>query len=167
MKIDNGLNTLLTTAVQTQKTDNNVQGSKPSAFADVLASASVKKTESSANVATAAPQTTDYRTSLVSSAKQDDAYAEKLLGDFTHGSYDQLINVSDWPTIRYSVSGELQTPESKSYFESTSASALIDRTELLNTERAKGTSAAEILDKVLAFNSSLPSRFKDMASITY
>ncbi|MDU8360100.1 hypothetical protein [Pseudomonas syringae group sp. J309-1] len=166
MKIDNGLNTLLTNGVQTQKVDNNVQGSKSSAFADVLASASVTKTATSANVATAAPQASDYRSVLVSSAKQDDAHAEKLLGDVTSGSYYQLINVSEWPTIRYSVSGELQTPESKAYFESTSASALIDRTELLNAERAKGTSAAEILDKVLAFNTSLPSRFKDMAGIT-
>lgn len=166
MKIDNGLSTLLTNGVQTQKAANSVQGSKSSAFADLLASASVTKTVNSANVTTATPQVSDYRSVLVSSAKQDDAHAEKLLGDFTSGGYDQLINVSQWPTIRYSVSGELQTPESKAYFESTSASALIDRTGLVNAERAKGASAAEILDKVLAFNSSLPSRFKDMAGIT-
>jgi len=110
-----------------------------------------------------------YRSKLFDSAKADPAEAEKLLAINTapdNGAFP-LIDISNWPTVRYSVSGELQTPESEAYFAGVAASASKARVELLQQERAKGTPPAEILDKVLALNSALPPRYKAMANIGY
>ncbi|MDN2698820.1 hypothetical protein O0882_21105 [Janthinobacterium sp. SUN073] len=110
-----------------------------------------------------------YRKRLVDSAKADPAEAEKLLAINTapdNGAFP-LIDISNWPTVRYSVSGELQTPESEAYFAGVAASASKARVELLQQERAKGTPPAEILDKVLALNSALSPRYKAMANIGY
>lgn len=48
----------------------------------------------------------------------------------------------------------------------TSAANLL-RTALIDAERAKGTPALYILDKLLNLNSALPERYKQMANIPY
>ncbi|ATD63740.1 hypothetical protein CNX70_09965 [Janthinobacterium svalbardensis] len=106
---------------------------------------------------------------MLDSAKADPAEAEKLLAINTapdNGAFP-LIDISNWPTVRYSASGELQTPESEAYFAGVAASASKARAELLQLERSKGTPTAAILDKVLALNSALPPRYKVMANIAY
>ena len=111
----------------------------------------------------------NYRSKLLDSAKADPLEAEKLLAINTapdNGAFP-LIDISNWPTVRYSVSGELQTPESEAYFAGVAASASKARAELLQLERSKGTPTAAILDKVLALNSALPPRYKAMANIAY
>lgn len=170
MKIDNGSLSSFTLNGYTQITGKKLQSNDEEKFSAVLDSNHAKKTEGHLTADTAVPAanvTDDFRASLVASAKQSNSKAESLLDQFTQVGYDQLLDVSSWPTIRYTVSGELQTPESVSYFNSMRAGAMQDRTELLATERAKGTLTADILDKVLAFNSELPQRFKNMANITY
>ncbi|NBF01245.1 hypothetical protein GV819_02960 [Pseudomonas sp. Fl5BN2] len=78
-----------------------------------------------------------------------------------------MIDISNWPAVSDSVIGEAQTPESMKYFAQINASSMKEGTALVQTARAKGTPAAEILDKVLALNSQLPSRVKDTANIFY
>lgn len=111
----------------------------------------------------------DYRAHLGKIASTDAAQAKELLATHTSADYGSmpLIDISNWPTVRYSVSGELQTPESEAYFAQVATSARQARADLVQTERQKGTSDAAILDQVLAFNSNLPPRYKDMANIFY
>lgn len=170
MKIENGLPSMVTAIGQGKKADSILPASTGLNFAEVLASSDAKQFETRPTADTEVPAATDagdFKTSILSAASKSDAHAENLLGQFSSAGYDQLVDVSNWPTVRYSASGELQTPESTAYFSKVSAEAVQGRTELLNAERAKGTAAAEILDKVLAFNSELPQRFKNMASIAY
>jgi hypothetical protein len=111
----------------------------------------------------------DYLSNAINSAKSDAELAEKLLQFHAGPSCGEfpLIDISNLPTVRYSISGELQTPESEAYFSEVYCSALTERTEIVRSEREKGTPASEILQKVLAFNGSLPQRYKDMANISY
>lgn len=113
--------------------------------------------------------TNDYRTHTIHKARSDSSEAEQLLAFNTapgNGAFP-LIDISNWPTVRYSVSGELQTPESEAYFSEISKSASKARIDLVQAERSKGTPAADILEKVLALNSALPTRYKAMANISY
>lgn len=141
-------------------------------FAEVYASVTESATTAAASkhgVPAQADIAGNYRNKLLDSARADPAEAEKLLAFNTapnSGTFP-LIDISAWPTVRYSVSGELQTPESEAYFAGVAASASKARVDLLQQERAKGTPPAEILDKVLALNSALPPRYKAMANITY
>ncbi|MBB5610887.1 MULTISPECIES: hypothetical protein [unclassified Janthinobacterium] len=114
-------------------------------------------------------ESTNYRAQLLNAAKADPVKAEKLLAFSTapeSGAFP-LIDISQWPAVRYSVSGELQTPQSQAYVSETAASAAKARDALLHAERSKGTPAAAILEKVLALNSALPLRYKAMANIGY
>lgn len=77
---------------------------------------------------------------------------------------DPLVNISSWPVIRYSVSGQLVSEESKAYFQELSTQSHKLRTDLYNSEKAKGTSALEIVEKLVALNNSLPKNFQDMAN---
>ncbi|KAB8041693.1 hypothetical protein GCM43_17065 [Janthinobacterium aquaticum] len=106
---------------------------------------------------------------MINSAKSDAMEAEKLLAYNiapNSGAFP-LIDISNWPTVRYSVSGELQTPESEAYFSDIAKMASTARTELVQAERSKGTPTADILEKVLALNAALPPRYKAMANISY
>ena len=110
-----------------------------------------------------------YRLQLLSVAQNDPGKAEELLsanlspenGDFP------LLDFASWPGVRYAVSGELQTPESEAYFQNISAAAATLRAAIAESERAKGTPAFLILEKILALNSTLPERYKAMANILY
>lgn len=111
----------------------------------------------------------DYRSHLIEKAKADPDEAERLLSlnASSQSGDNALIDISHWPVVRYSVSGELQTTESEHYFNTVSLSASNARSELVQSERAKGTPTAAILEKVLALNSALPERYKAMANISY
>ena len=139
-------------------------------FAQVFASVTEAAATTLASKQDVAPASGgNYRNRLLDSARADPQEAEKLLAFNTapdSGAFP-LIDISNWPTVRYSVSGELQTPESEAYFAGVATSASKARLDLLQQERAKGTPPAEILDKVLALNSALPPRYKAMANITY
>ena len=110
-----------------------------------------------------------HRLHLLSFAQSNPRNAEELLS--AHLPKDDgilpVLNFADWPRVRYVGSGEVQTPESEKYFrEMTSATNLL-RSALIEAERAKGTPALYILDKLLNLNSALPERYKKMANIPY
>lgn len=171
MKVENGSISLLRGNGQSQKSEEATSGANCVAFAQVLESASAKATTKTLNEDNLVNQPSvsidNYRADLVKVAKADGGEAEKLLQYNTSSTFHPLIDISSWPTVRYSVTGELQTRESMAYFAQVNTTAVKDRMALVQAERSQGTPAAEILDKVLAFNSALPSRFKDMANIFY
>ncbi|WP_156882695.1 hypothetical protein [Pseudomonas sp. CF161] len=171
MKIENASASLMTVNGQPRKSDEKVSTRDSGDFAQVLASASSTTVAKTAGTGSPASQgkvsVENYRTDLVNVAKADNSEAEKLLEYNTSNTFHPLIDISGWPSVRYSVTGELQTPESTAYFAHVNASAVKERMALVQAERSQGTPAAEILDKVLAFNSALPSRFKEMANIFY
>ncbi|WP_456071441.1 hypothetical protein [Enterobacter quasiroggenkampii] len=110
-----------------------------------------------------------HRLHLLSFAQSNPRNAEELLS--AHLPKDDgilpVLDFADWPRVRYAGSGEVQTPESEKYFrEMTSATNLL-RSALIEAERAKGTPALYILDKLLNLNSALPERYKKMANIPY
>ncbi|EQB7355699.1 hypothetical protein ACYTK3_002768 [Enterobacter kobei] len=78
-----------------------------------------------------------------------------------------LLDFAEWPKVRYAASGEDQTRESEEYFRDMTSAANLLRTALIDAERAKGTPALYILDKLLSLNSALPERYKKMANIPY
>ena len=110
-----------------------------------------------------------HRLHLLSFAQSNPGNAEELLS--AHLPKDDgilpVLDFADWPRVRYAASGEVQTPESEEHFrEMTSATNLL-RSALIEAERAKGTPALYILDKLLNLNSALPERYKKMANIPY
>lgn len=110
-----------------------------------------------------------HRLHLLSFAQSNPRNADELLS--AHLPKDDgilpVLDFADWPRVRYVGSGEVQTPESEKYFrEMTSATNLL-RSALIEAERAKGTPALYILDKLLNLNSALPERYKNMANIPY
>ncbi|EOF7239960.1 hypothetical protein MXM72_06825 [Enterobacter roggenkampii] len=110
-----------------------------------------------------------HRLHLLSFAQSNPGNAEELLS--AHLPKDDgilpVLDFADWPRVRYAASGEVQTPESEEYFrEMTSATNRL-RSALIEAERAKGTPALYILDKLLNLNSALPERYKKMANIPY
>ncbi|MCU6335707.1 hypothetical protein KW823_04100 [Enterobacter quasiroggenkampii] len=110
-----------------------------------------------------------HRLHLLSFAQSNPRNAEELLSANLPKDDGILpvLDFADWPRVRYVGSGEVQTPESEKYFrEMTSATNLL-RSALIEAERAKGTSALYILDKLLNLNSALPERYKKMANIPY
>ena len=110
-----------------------------------------------------------HRLHLLSFAQSNPGNAEELLSAHLpkEDGLLPLLDFADWPRVRYVGSGEVQTPESEKYFrEMTSATNLL-RSALIEAERAKGTPALYILDKLLNLNSALPERYKKMANIPY
>lgn len=110
-----------------------------------------------------------YRLQLLSTAQTDAKKAEEML--LANISPDKkafpLIDFTDWPIVRYAVSGELQTAESEDYFNNISSAAATIRSAIVDCEHAEGTPTFSILEKVLALNSALPERYKAMANILY
>lgn len=111
-----------------------------------------------------------YREFLLGKARESDSVAEQLLGfniDEGVGLTSGLIDITHAPIITYSISGELVTDESKAYFSEVSEYAVKNRLDILWAGRDAGSSAAEILEKIIDFNATLPSRYKDMANIQF
>lgn len=110
-----------------------------------------------------------HRLHLLSFAQSNPGNAEELLS--AHLPKDDgilpLLDFADWPRVRYAASGEVQTPESKEYFRKMTSATNLLRSALIEAERAKGTPALYILDKLLNLNSALPERYKNMANIPY
>lgn len=110
-----------------------------------------------------------HRLHLLSFAQSNPGNAEELLS--AHLPKDDgilpVLDFADWPRVRYAASGEVQTPESEEYFRKMTSTTNLLRSALIEAERAKGTSALYILDKLLNLNSALPERYKKMANIPY
>lgn len=107
----------------------------------------------------------ELREWLLNKAERDPKVAAELAQGYAYHSLNgQGIDMTDYPIIRYTASGEVVTEESSSWFERSLLSMQKDRTVLYESELMKGTPAVRILEKILDFNDALPQRFRDMAN---
>jgi hypothetical protein len=84
-------------------------------------------------------------------AHADPSKAESLARDFAYGTDYPLLDCSDPSAERYVATGELRTPERDAAFSSQAAGVRAGRTALYESEKEKGTPAAEILDKIVDY----------------
>lgn len=110
-----------------------------------------------------------HRLHLLSFAQSNPGNAEELLSAHLpkEDGLLPLLDFADWPRVHYAASGEVQTTESEEYFREMTSAANLLRSALIDAERAKGTPAFYILDKLLNLNSALPDRYKKMTNIPY
>lgn len=107
----------------------------------------------------------ELREDIMRNARSSSEEAIKLAQSYAFESLTMpLIDVTDWDNIRYSGNGELITAESSAYYTKTMLAMQRERAELYRTEIGKGTPPVDVLEKILKFNDSLPSRFLDMNS---
>ncbi|RMQ45526.1 hypothetical protein ALQ04_03781 [Pseudomonas cichorii] len=110
------------------------------------------------------PRGSTFRSELLEEANNDPLQAAKMAHDYAYNSLVfELLDVTDYPIIRYTTTGQIVTDETKLYFAKTMSSVQKLRGKLYETELLKGTPPAKILEKILDFNDSLPQKFKDMA----
>lgn len=90
--------------------------------------------------------------SLATSARADADLAETLAYRYAHTQMDVGIDATAFMAgtgpLRYAATGETVTPEGTERFNEQSASLQKASAALYETERAKGTAAADILDKL-------------------
>ena len=66
------------------------------------------------------------------------------------------------PPLRYWASKEVVTPESIKYFNQMRDKATSKKMDIYNSEKAKGTSDADILDMIFAYNDAQPEEYRKM-----
>ncbi|RZI44259.1 hypothetical protein EGT07_02205 [Herbaspirillum sp. HC18] len=108
----------------------------------------------------------NYAKLLSDSVHQDPALAEKLADEMSHGTYAAWLDFSDsikgTGPVKYAATGQPVTEESESYFNSMGSAVLENKIKIYETEKAKGTPAADIVDKLLGYMDSLPTSYKEM-----
>jgi hypothetical protein len=85
--------------------------------------------------------------------------------NYGHIDVHQAVDASRWDEegfLRYSATGEPVTPESEARFNEYARSYKAASLALYNEERAKGTSSADIFDKLIALGDAQPSEFRAM-----
>lgn len=106
----------------------------------------------------------ELREWLLKKAERDPKVAAELAQGYAYHSMNgQVIDLTDYPVIRYSATGEIVTDQSSNWFERSLQSMQNDRAVLYESELMKGTPAIRILEKILDFNDALPQRLRDMA----
>lgn len=114
---------------------------------------------------TKSAKSVSLRSFLLDRANNDQQEAARLAHSYAYKSLDgEGLDLTDYPIIRYSSTGEIVTDTTTSYFERTMLSMRKERIELYETEQAKGTPPVTILEKVLNFNDGLPQKFREMAN---
>lgn len=107
----------------------------------------------------------EQREWLLTKAERDPKVAAELAQGYAYHSLNgQGIDMTDYPIIRYSATGEIVTEESSIWFERSLQHMQKERSVLYESELMKGTPAVRILEKILNFNDALPQRFRDMAN---
>lgn len=96
-----------------------------------------------------------YQELLMKNVKENPAWGEQFTKDF---AYDKgfettgpLMDISNYPTMRYTYTGEMVTNSNLAAFKAEAATARTGRVALYEEEKAKGTSDADILEKLFRF----------------
>jgi len=106
------------------------------------------------------------RNEILSLAKDDASAASRLAYDYTYNSLGSpLLDLSDRPNIRYSLTGELVNSKTQAYFEQINQAIQRQCDTLYRQETSKGTPAVEILEKIFSIHDSMPLRFREMLGI--
>lgn len=106
----------------------------------------------------------EIREDILKDARSSPEEAYELAHTYAFNSLTMPLEMSLTVIPQRYASGELITEESKIYFQNTMLSMQRERSELYKSEMDKGTSAVEIVEKILNLNDSLPPRFLDMCA---
>lgn len=91
--------------------------------------------------------------------------ADNIVSQIAYASDGVLVSLKDWPTLRHSNTGQVVTKEDMNYFNSEMESVRRGRIQLYESEKEKGTPAADIMDKMLAYMDSLPLKYQILAGV--
>jgi hypothetical protein len=106
----------------------------------------------------------EMRNRMLEIARSNPSDASELAFGFAHNSLNmELLDVSDRPNIRYSATGELVSSETSRYFAEIRSAMQKERAGLYQSELEKGTPPSEILEQIVDFNDTMPTRFLEMA----
>jgi hypothetical protein len=97
-------------------------------------------------------------------AHADPEVAQQLADDYAHVVHGPIYDITDLEDgtgpLRYSATGEPGTPESEIRYKQQGESLQTASLALYDDERAKGTGAAEIFDKLIALVDSQSEDFR-------
>lgn len=96
----------------------------------------------------------------------DPVAAEQVAFDLAHNVQQEVLDVTEWAKgkgpIRYAATGEPYTAESRARFAEMAKNFQVAAAALYESERAKGTSAADIFDKLVALGDTQPAELRAM-----
>jgi hypothetical protein len=103
---------------------------------------------------------------LSAAAHRDNALADQLAYDYGHIEVHQLVDLTDeiagTGPMKYAATGEPVTAQSEARFKQYASEFQTASRSLYNEERAKGTSSADIFDKLVALGDAQPADFRAM-----
>jgi hypothetical protein len=103
---------------------------------------------------------------LSAAADRDPDLADQLAYGYGHIEVQQLVDARDQTAgtgpLKYAATGEPVTPESEARFKEYAQQFQAASLKLYSEERAKGTSSADIFDKLIALGDAQPADFRAM-----
>lgn len=96
-------------------------------------------------------------------AKLDPSFAEKFAREYAYDDSLEksgpLVDISGYPAIRYTYTGEAVTDVNMAEFKTEAGNARLGRIALYQSEKSKGTPDAEILDKLFRYTDTQPDSY--------
>ena len=96
-----------------------------------------------------------WRQILVDNVRADPEEARKVADQMAHDQSFELhgpaVNITNYPNLTYSATGEPVTPENLAVFKREAAQVTAGRVALYDQEKAKGTPDAALVEKMLAY----------------
>jgi hypothetical protein len=103
---------------------------------------------------------------LSASAHRDKGLADQLAYNYGHIELHQLVDLTDQIAgtgpMKYAATGEPVTAESEARFKAYAEEFQAASLALYNAERVRGTSSADIFDKLIALGDTQPADFRAM-----
>ena len=104
-----------------------------------------------------------FRELLVNAANSDPQFAKDYTEQF---AYDEsfettgpLVDISGWPVVRYSYTGEIVTDQNMSQFKSKAAEVRAELSSIYQAEKSNGVSDVEIMKKLFQHMDTLPDTY--------
>ena len=107
---------------------------------------------------------------LSDASHTDPSTAAKYTYEFASNSSNDILYDGDSignPPLRFAISKEVVTPESLKYFNQMKDKTTTEKMDIYNSEKAKGTSDADIMDMILAYNDAEPEEYRKMTGWGY
>ena len=102
---------------------------------------------------------------LSDACHSDASTAAKYTYEFASNSSNEIGYDADSisnPPLRFAGSKEIVTPESIKYFNQMKDKTTSEKMDIYNSEKTKGTSDADIMDMILAYNDAQPEEYRKM-----
>jgi hypothetical protein len=100
---------------------------------------------------------------MIQAAESDPVFAKKMASIYAHdNSYETtgpLVDISAYPTMKYTYTGEVVTDQNLSEFKAEAAKVTEGRMAIYQNEKARGTPDAQILKKIFSYIDSQPNDY--------